>query len=140
MPTLAVTTWIGNAAVLTGPWGAVTAQVQQAHCSRQAAYTHAQRVQQAVADAQAGGPSRAHLRADGERLRQENQHLWDAWMDSVVFGPEQQRHFAATAAALGLSLQQTRALLACVLPPALARAALPWTAGWPRWPRRPVGC
>ena len=133
MATLSVLTWIGNAAsVLTGPWGAVTAQTQQARCSRQAAYTHAQRVQQAVAEAQAAGPSRAQLRADWERLQQENRQLWQAWAEAVTFGPEQQRHFAATAAALGLSLNQTRALLACVLPPSTcpSRATLGrWVAG-----------
>jgi hypothetical protein len=130
MATLAVTTWIGNAAaVLTGPWGAVTAQTQQAHCSRQAAYTHAQRVQQAVAEAQAGGPCRAQLHADGEQLQQENRQLWQAWADSVSFGPEPQRRFTATAAALGLSLNQTRALLACVLAP----TACPSRATLDRW-------
>jgi hypothetical protein len=117
MTTLSVLTWIGNAAaVLTGPWGAVTAQTQQAGCSRQTAYTHAHRVQQAIAETQGGGPSRAHLRADCHRLQHENQQLWDAWADSVPFGSPQQRRFAVTAAALGLSLRQTRALLACVLP------------------------
>jgi hypothetical protein len=130
MATLSVLTWIGNAAaVLTGPWGAVTAQTQQAGCSRQAAYTHAQRVRQAVAEAQAGGPSRAQLRADCERLQQENQQLWDCWTDRVAFGPARQRRFAATAAALGLSLNQTRALLACVLPP----SACPSRATLDRW-------
>src|SRR5262245_57323428 len=130
MATLSVLTWIGNAAaVLTGPWGAVTAQTQQANCSRQAAYTHAQRVQQAVTEAQTAGPSRAQLRADCERLQQENRQLWEAWADSVTCGPPQQRHFAATAAALGLSLNQTRALLACVLPP----SACPSRATLDRW-------
>jgi hypothetical protein len=61
MSTRAVGTWIGNAAaVLNGPWGAITAHAHQAGCFRQAAYEHAQRVAQAVTDAQAGGPSRAH--------------------------------------------------------------------------------
>ena len=119
MATLSALTWIGNAAaVLSGPWGAVTAQAHQAGCSRQAAYDHARRVQQAVAEAQAGGPSRAQLRADGDRLRQENQQLWQALEDGVAFGGAARRRFAATAAALGLSLNQTWALLRCVLLPA----------------------
>jgi hypothetical protein len=119
MSTLSVLTWIGNAAaVLCGPHGAVTAQATQAGCSRQAAYEHAQRVQQAVTDAQAGGPSRQQLLAAGERLLQENQQLWQALEQSVSFGEAHQRRFAATAAALGLSLNQTGALLGCVLPPA----------------------
>jgi hypothetical protein len=130
MATLSVLTWIGNAAaVLTGSWGAVTAQTQQAGCSRQAAYTHAQRVQQAVAEAQAGGPSRAQQHADCERWQQENQQLWAAWAESVPFGLEPQQRFAVTAAALGLSLNQSRALLACVLPP----SACPSRATLDRW-------
>ena len=130
MATLSVTTWIGNAAaVLTGPWGAVTAQTQQANGSRQAAYTPAQRVQEAVAEAQAGGPSRAQLHADGEQLQPENRQRWEAWADSVSFGPAQQRRFTATATALGLSLNQTRVLLAGVRAP----TACPSRATLDRW-------
>jgi hypothetical protein len=130
MTTLPARTWIGNAAaVLCRPWGAVTQQTRGAGCSRQAAYDHARRVQQAVADAQAGGPSRARLRADNDRLRQENHQLWQAWADSVSFGDGPQRRFTATAAALGLSLNQTRALLRCVL----ADGACPSRATLGRW-------
>ena len=95
--------------------GAVTQQAHQAGCSRQTAYHHAQRVQQAVADAQAGGPSRGQLLAQQQALRQENAQLWQAWQDRVPFDAPQQRRFVATAAALGLSLNQTHTLLACVL-------------------------
>jgi hypothetical protein len=127
--TLSVATWIGNAAaVLNGPWGAVTAHAHQAGCSRQAAYEHAQRVAQAVADAQVGGPSRAQLHADCQRLADENRQLWQTLDDAVFFGGPQQQRFAATAAALGLSLGQTRTLLACVLP-----AACPSRARLGRW-------
>src|SRR5262245_33442706 len=130
MTTLSVTTWIGNAAaVLNGPWGAVTAHAAQAGCSRQAAYEHAQRVARAVADAQAGGPSRTQLQADAQRLADENDQLWRSLNDAVLFGDPQQRRFAATAAALGLSLAQTRALLACVLP----AASCPSRARLGRW-------
>jgi hypothetical protein len=130
MTTLSVTTWIGNAAaVLNGPWGAITAHAHQAGCSRQTAYEHAQRVAQAVADAQAGGPARAQLQADCQRLADENRQLWQALDDAVLFGTPQQQRFAATAAALGLSLGQTRALLACVLP----AAACPSRARLGRW-------
>ena len=130
MATLAPLTWIGNAAaVLTGPWGAVTAQAQQAGCSRQVAYTHAQRVQTAVAEAQAGGPSRAQLQAEGQQLREENRQLWAALADTIAFGEAAQRRFAGTAAALGLSLNQTRALLTCVLP----SDACPSRATLDRW-------
>src|SRR2546421_11171594 len=57
MPTLPVLTWLGNAvAVLLGKHGDVTQQARQAGCSRQVAYEHAERVHQAVADAQRPGP------------------------------------------------------------------------------------
>src|SRR5262245_52392799 len=128
--TLPVLTWIGNAAaVLSGPHGAVTAHARQAGCSRQAAYQHARRVQQAVTDAQAGGPARAQLLAEGQRLRQENQQLWQALEAAPDFGEPQQQRFTATAAALGLSLNQTRTLLARVLP----AAACPSRATLGRW-------
>jgi hypothetical protein len=117
MATLSVLTWIGNAAaVLGGQHGAITTQTQQAGCSRQAAYQHAQRVQQAVADCQAGEPSRPHLLAEAAQLREENRQLWDALEDAVDFPKAKQRHFTAVAAALGLSLQQTVVLLAILLP------------------------
>ena len=52
MTTLPVLTWIGNAAaVLCGPHGAVADHTRQAGCSRQAAYDHAHKVAQAVAQA-----------------------------------------------------------------------------------------
>jgi hypothetical protein len=130
MTTLSPLTWIGNAAaVLTGPWGAVTAHSQQAGCSRQVAYAHAERVQSAVAEAQVGGPSRAQLRADCQQLREENRQLWVALEDMIPFGEAAQRRFTGTAAALGLSLNQTRTLLACVVPP----AACPHRSTLGRW-------
>ena len=49
MLTLAVETWIGNAAaVLSGTWGAVSRRAQQSGSSRTTLYHHAQRVVQAV--------------------------------------------------------------------------------------------
>jgi hypothetical protein len=119
MTTLPVPTWIGNAdAALTGPWGAVPEQAQTARCSRQAAYDHARRVAQAVADAQTGGPPRAQRRADCQRLADDNRLLRQALAAAVAFGADHQQRLAATAAARGLSLGPTRALLAWVLPDA----------------------
>src|SRR5262249_3504680 len=112
MAKLAVLTWIGNAAaVLCGSRGAITAQTQEAGCSRQAAYEQAQRVQQAVPDLHAGGPSRDELLREREQLQEENRQLWAAFDQAVNFPEAKQRQFAAVAAALGLSLPQTRALL-----------------------------
>jgi hypothetical protein len=117
MAKLSVLTWIGNAAaVLCGGWGAVTQQTQQAGCSRQAAYQQAQRVQQAVTEAQDEGPTRAVLLREVQELRAENRALW-AWLeDSIDFPQTRQQQFVVTATALGLSLRQLVLLLAIVLP------------------------
>jgi hypothetical protein len=110
-------TWIGNAAaVFTGAWGAVTRQAQQAGCSRQASYDHAPKVRRAVADAQAGGPTREELLQTVAGLREENRQLWEWLEDAIDFAEAKQRRFAAAAAAMGLSLRQTVALLAICLP------------------------
>jgi hypothetical protein len=126
---LSVLAWIGNAAaVLCGRHGDVTRHAHQAGCSRQAAYRHAPRVQQAVADARAGGPARPALLAEVQRLREENRQLWEALEPTIDFPPAQQRRFAVTAAALGLSGRQTTTLLALLLG---ARAPRRATVG--RW-------
>jgi hypothetical protein len=127
MRTLSVWTWIGNAAaVLCGRRGAVTEQAKAVGCSRQAAYEHAQRVEQAVTQAQTAGPSREELLREVAALREENRQLWQALEEAVDFPQAKQQHFTALAAALGLSLNQTRSLLAVILPPAdcPSRAAL----------------
>ncbi len=130
MARLSVLTWIGNAAaVLCGRHGAITAQAHEAGCSRQAAYDHAQRVQQAVTDLHAGAPSRDELLRDHERLGDENRQLWAALEQAVDFPEAKQRQFTAVAAALGLSLSQTGALLAIVL----SAARCPSRATLGRW-------
>jgi hypothetical protein len=118
MATLSVRTWIGNAAaVLCGGWGAVARQTQQAGCSRQVAYDHAQRVQQAVRDAQLDGPTRAELLHEVQELRAENRALW-AWLEQTIDFPQaKQQQFAVTAAAWGFSVRQIVALLALLLAP-----------------------
>jgi len=117
MPRIPLLCWIGNAAaVLFGKHGAVAHQTDQAGCSRQAAYQHAAKVQHAVAAAQHPGPTRADLVVEVERLRAENQQLWD-WLAEALDVPKaKQRQFAVTAAAMGLSLCQTIALLAILVP------------------------
>jgi hypothetical protein len=78
-----VETWIGNAAaVLSGAWGAVTRRAHQSGYSRTAVYMHAQRVVQAVASAQAGGISYDALWHENERLKAENDALWQAWAEA----------------------------------------------------------
>jgi len=127
MRTLSVLTWIGNAAaVLCGRHGAVSARAQEVGCSRQAAYEHARRVEQAVARDQAAGPSTPTPAQELATLREENRQLWQEFEHAVDFPPAQQQQFAALGAALGLSLNQTQSLLAVVLPGALcpSRATL----------------
>src|SRR4051812_42627946 len=76
MKTLPVQTWISNAAaVLSGPWGAVSAHCQLVGCSRQAAYQQAHLVSQAVAAAQQGPPHAALLQHVAQ-LSVENRQLW----------------------------------------------------------------
>src|SRR5215468_3239685 len=110
-------TWMGNAAaVLSGAWGAVTRRAQQSGYSRTAVYTHAQRVVQAVASEQAGGISYDTLWHENERLKAENEALWQAWADAEALSEAKQRAFAGSGCAMGLSLSQIVTLLAIVLP------------------------
>ena len=78
-----VETWISNAAaVRSGTWGAVTRRSHQSGSSRTALYRHAHRVVQAVASAQAGGISYDALWHENERLKAENEALWQAWVEA----------------------------------------------------------
>ena len=87
-----VETWIGNAAaVLSGAWGAVTRRAQQSGSSRTAVYTHAQRVVQAVASEQASGISDDALWQENERLKAENEALWQAWSEAEDLSEAKQR-------------------------------------------------
>ncbi len=116
MARLPIVSWIGNAAaVLAGGWGAVSRQAEDAGCSRQTAYDHAQKVEAAVRDAAGGGPSREQLH---EQLRQQAAEIaaLKKRLDGAAEFPEQeQQRFAATATAMGLSYAQTRELLAIVV-------------------------
>jgi hypothetical protein len=128
--TLPVRTWLSNAcAVLLGRHGQVTRQATDNGCSRQTAYHHAAKVEQAVADAQLPGPCRDTLADQVQRLQEENRQLW-AWLEHTIDCPDdKRRQFAVTAAAMGLSLRQTLALLAILLPAQL----LPSRATLGRW-------
>src|SRR5947209_10330748 len=116
MTKIRFTTWIANAAArLTGVYGDVTRQAEVVDCSRQTIYDHAQKVQAAVEDAHDGGPTRAELIAQNQQLRHENAQLWDWLAGTIEFPPSQQQEFTVTAAAMGLSLNQVRVLLALIL-------------------------
>ena len=124
MAKLSVLSWIGNAAaVLFGKHGDITAQAQQAGCSRQAAYEHADRVQQAVAQAQQAGPDRDQLLGELRDLRhqlkdlqRQLRHQQRRQDDRVELGRDQQRRVAVTLHAMGLSLNQIEDTFALLLP------------------------
>jgi hypothetical protein len=125
-----IATWIGNAAaVLSGPWGAVTRRAQQSGYSRTTVYMHAQRVVQAVTSAQVGGLSYDALWQENERLKEENAALWQAWAEAEDLSEAKQRAFAGSGCAMGLSLSQIVTLLAIVLP----LGAIPSRAMIGRW-------
>jgi hypothetical protein len=133
MLTIPFATWIANAAAgLTGHYGAVTRQAERADCSRQTLYEHTQKVQDAVADAHDGGPTRAELIQRNQHLRQENARLWDWLAQTMEFPPEKQREFTVTATAMGLSLTQVLVLLDLLL----GKHAAPARSTLHRWTKR----
>jgi hypothetical protein len=77
---------------------------------------HAQRVVQAVTNEQVTGISYEDLWAEHERLRAEQEALWQAWSETEDLSESKQRALASTGSAMGLSLSQMVILLAIVLP------------------------
>jgi hypothetical protein len=63
-------------------------------------------VVQAVANEQTGGLSYEELWAEHERLRAENQDLWQAWAEAEELSEAKPREVAASGSAMGLSLTQ----------------------------------
>lgn len=125
---------IANAAAcLAGAYGAVVERARLCDCSRQTIYNQGREVLDAVAafDRRDRRDAPRERREELDRLRRENQTLWD-WVDRAVeFDRDQQWRFAATAAAMGLSVSQVRDLLALILGDSAApsRSAIGrWTA------------
>src|SRR5215471_16504011 len=114
MAKLSVRTWIGNAAArLRGSHGDVSQAARDAPCSRQTVYDHADKVQQAVADAQLPGPSREQLLSQLEQARCENACLRQQLAQRTEFiecNEARRQRFAGRAAALGVTLSQTEEL------------------------------
>jgi hypothetical protein len=73
-------------------------------------------VVQAVASEQASGISYEDLWAEKERLKAENEALWQAWSETEDLSESTQRELASAGSAMGLSLTQIVVLLAIVLP------------------------
>jgi hypothetical protein len=116
MARLPIVSWIGNAtAVLTGAWGAISRQTEDAGCSRQTAYDHAEKVEAAVRDAAGGGPSREQLQQRVRQQAAEIAALKKRLDGATEFSKEEEQRFAATATAMGLSYRQTGELLKLVV-------------------------
>jgi hypothetical protein len=111
---LPVRTWILNAAaVFSGHHGAVTRQAEQAGCSRQTVYQHAQKLPQRLSDEPAAPPSTE------DRPRPEGVATPAATVTTgpcIVLDKDKQKELATTAFAMGLSLRQIEDLLGVLLP------------------------
>jgi hypothetical protein len=110
---LSMPAWIRNAAAaLCGRYGSVTAQAEEAHCSRQTIYAQARRlVQQATKwdqDAKVLRTEAAQLKAERDELRRQLQQ-------AVIIGAEKLERFAVTGQAMGVSLRQAEELLGTLL-------------------------
>jgi hypothetical protein len=111
MTTLTPDLRIANtAAVLDGPYGAVTRQAQRSGTSRQALYRDAPRVLKAV-DGADQRQQLQHLAQDNHRLRAECDRLQQQLQQAVVVDADRLAHFATTAQAEGVSLPVARRLL-----------------------------
>ena len=108
--------WIANAAArLSGARGSVTTQAQQANCSRQTVYDHAQKVEAAVETEHGGGATHEQKDREIAALRRENGQLW-AWLVlTIEFPLAKQQMFAAKGMGMGLSHSQVHDLLAFLL-------------------------
>ena len=108
--------WIANAAARwSGPRGSVTTQAQQAECSRQTVYDHAQKVEAAVEAEHGGGPTHEEKDRRIAALERENTQLWD-WLDQTIELPlAKQLMFAAIGMGMGLSHTQIHVLLEFLL-------------------------
>ena len=135
MPTLPVLTWLGNAvAVLLGKHGDVTQQARQAGCSRQVAYEHAERVHQAVADAQRPGPRRDGLLEENRRLQEEVVALRRQRQEAILLDQDKRQRLAVTTSAMGLSLSQIREVFIILLD--RGQGKVPGRATLGRWVRQ----
>lgn len=109
-----IPSWIRNAAAaLCGRHGAVTKRAEEAGCSRQTVYDHAERLIEQVTRHEQEVDA---MRAEVTRLQTEREELQQRLTQSVVIGPEEMERFAVTGQAMGVSLRQAEELLETLLP------------------------
>src|SRR5271155_945647 len=78
--------WIANAAArFSGRRGSVAQQAQQADCSRQTVYDHAQKVEAAVKAEHGGGPTHEELTRENAALRRELAQVWEWLFQTIEF-------------------------------------------------------
>jgi hypothetical protein len=109
---LPVRTWILNAAaVFSGQHGAVSRQADQAGCSRQTVYQHAQKLEQRLgAEPAADPPTEDRTRPGAVAAPQ------PAAGARILLDKDKLKELATTAFAMGLSLRQIEDLLGVLLP------------------------
>ena len=109
---LPIRTWILNAAaVFSGQHGAVTRQAEQAGCSRQTVYQHAQKLEQRLGDEPAADPP------TDERPRPEAVAAPEpAAGPHILLDKDKLKELATTAFAMGVSPRQIEGLLGVLLP------------------------
>jgi hypothetical protein len=98
-------------AAFLGPHGAVTQLARQHHCSRQTIYREAHRTLAALEDADL----RQRIAALEAALAQRDAQLQTPSDRPIALTKDQQAQFAATAQAIGVSLNQTHRLLAVLM-------------------------
>jgi hypothetical protein len=109
---LPVRTWILNAAaVFSGQHGAVTRQAEQAGCSRQTVYQHAQKLEQRLGDEPAADPPTEDRSGPGAVAAPQ-----PAAGPRILLDKDKLKELATTAFAMGLSLRQIEDLIGVLLP------------------------
>jgi predicted DNA-binding protein YlxM (UPF0122 family) len=91
----------------------VTERAEEAGCSRQTVYDHAERLLEQVTEHEQEPDT---LRAEVSQLKAERDELQQRLKQSVVIGPAELERFAVTGQALGVSLRQAEELLGTLLP------------------------
>ena len=118
-----------TAAVLDGPYGAVTQQAQRAGVCRQTLYRDAPKVVQAV-EGSAAQRQLQELHDEIDRLRAEDATQRRQLQQAVLLDADTLAHFASTAQAEGVRLPVARRLLG----PLLAKSLAPEPQHRPRLP------